>query len=285
MDEKKQKIKIHILHCGSISVSPKVPYGNDLTIKNAVGGVFTRAEKRIEMPVSAYLIEHPKGLVLVDTGWNREISPNGEYDAKAAKEYLPSYLAAFYRPRVEKGKTVAEQLAAMGIKPEDLHTVLLTHLDPDHVSGVYSVRNAQRLLMPQEEYWWVGRSVYRMRQPWKPWFGLNYELFWYRGTHQGPLWWSYDMFGDGTIELVCLPGHDDGMCAVKIKNGKKFIILASDAAYTERSWREGIIPGFGFNKKSIKKSLDWLKEQSEDPNCLGIIANHDPDVKPQVIEL
>lgn len=285
MEEKKQKIKIHILHCGSISVSEKIPYGNGLTLANSLGSVLTRTKKRVELPVSAYLIEHPKGLVLVDTGWNREISPNGEYDAKAAKEYLPGYLAEFYRPKVELGKTAAEQLAAMGIKPEDLHTVLLTHLDPDHVSGIYSLKNAQHLIMPQEVYWWVSRWIYKLRQPWKPWFGLDYELFWYKGTGHGPLWWSRDLFDDGCIELVCLPGHDEGMCAVKVKNGKKFVILTSDAAYTERSWREGILPGFGFNQKAIQKSLDWIKKESEDPNCVAVIANHDPDVKPQVIEL
>ena len=285
MEEKKQKIKIHILHCGSISVSKKIPYGNGLTLANSLGSVFTKPKNRIELPVSAYLIEHPNGLVLVDTGWNREISPNGEYDAKAAKECLPGHLVSLYRPKVEKGKTAVEQLAAMGIKPEDLHTVLLTHLDPDHVSGVYSLKNAQHLIMPQEVYWWVSRWIYKLRQPWKPWFGLNYELFWYKGTGQGPLWWSRDLFDDGCIELVCLPGHDDGMCAVKVKNGKKFVILTSDAAYTERSWREGILPGFGFNQKAIQKSLDWIKKESEDPDCVAVIANHDPNVKPQVIEL
>ncbi|MBR4392723.1 MAG: hypothetical protein IKT07_01715, partial [Oscillospiraceae bacterium] len=61
-----------------------------------------------------YLIEHPKGLILVDTGWCRDISPDGMYDPKAAAAVLPRHLAAFFHPSVPKGMAVHEQLAAMG---------------------------------------------------------------------------------------------------------------------------------------------------------------------------
>ena len=135
MADEGSTIKIHVLHCGSMLVSKAVPYGGGVNLKNARRGVFDKLSKRIELPVSAYLIEHPKGKVLIDTGWSREISPDGVYDEHAVKSLMPGYLAAFYRPRVEKGKTVVEQLAAMGIAPGDIDVVVLTHLDADHVSG------------------------------------------------------------------------------------------------------------------------------------------------------
>ena len=72
---------------------------------------------------------------------------------------------------------------------------------------------------------------------------------------------------------------------MKIKNGKKFVVLTSDAAFTERSWREKILPGYGFNEKAMLKSFDWIEEQANDPDCVAVIANHDPDVYPQIIEL
>lgn len=281
----KQKIKIHVLHCGHMLVSEKVPRGNGVSMSNAMHGVFDKKERRVELPVSAYLIEHPQGFVLVDTGWGREISPDGVYDAKAVRSQLPAYLAAFYHPWVGRGETALEQLAAMGIRPEDLHTVLLTHLDPDHTSGLRSLRNAQRLLLPEEERWWCVRTVYKLRQPKELWMDLPVETFWFKGTMDGPLWWSYDLFGDETIKLVCLPGHTDGMVGLKIKNGDKFVILTSDAAFSEESWREGLLPGYGFNPKAMKKSLDWVANEAADPNCVAVIANHDPAVKPQVIEL
>ena len=160
-----------------------------------------------------------------------------------------------------------------------------THLDADHTSGLHSVKNAQRILLPEEEGWWTIRTVYRLRQPESMYRGVPIEHFWFKGTMDGPLWWSYDLFGDETIKFVCLPGHTDGQIGVKIKNGKKFVVLTSDAAFTERSWREKILPGYGFNEKAMLKSFDWIEEQANDPDCVAVIANHDPDVHPQVIEL
>lgn len=285
MDGEKSKIKIHILHCGNMLVSEKVLYGGGINLKNACAAVSEPAEKRVKLPVSAYLIEHPRGLVLVDTGWSREISPNGVYDDKAVKSQMPPYLAAFYHPWVEKGQTVLEQLSAMGIAPEDIDTVLLTHFDADHVSGLKSVKNARRVLLPEEEKWWSIRTVYKLRQPESMRQGVPMEYFWFKGTMDGPLWWSYDLFGDESVKLVCLPGHTDGHIGLRIANGKKFVVLTSDAAFTERSWRERRLPGFGFNEKAILKSYDWIREQAEDPQCVAVIANHDPDVKPGIIEL
>ena len=286
MADSKSPIKIHVLHCGSMLVSEAVPYGGGVNLKNARREVFDKLTQRVELPVSAYLIEHPtQGKILIDTGWSREISPNGVYDAAAVKKQMPSYLAAFYHPQVEKGKTVVEQLAAMGIAPEDLDTVILTHLDADHISGLRSVKNAKRILLPEEEGWWTIRTVYKLRQPESMWRGVPIKYFWFKGTMDGPLWWSYDLFGDETINLVCLPGHTDGQIGVKIKNGKKFVVLTSDAAFSERSWREKILPGFGFNEKAMLKSFDWIEQQAEDPDCVAVIANHDPSVQPQTIEL
>ena len=104
MTDERSPIRIHVLHCGSMLVSKAVPYGGGVNLKNARRGVFDKVADRVELPVSAYLIEHPKGKVLIDTGWSREISPEGVYDAAAVKRQLPGYLSAFYHPWVEKGK-------------------------------------------------------------------------------------------------------------------------------------------------------------------------------------
>ena len=193
MTDERSPIRIHVLHCGSMLVSKAVPYGGGVNLKNARRGVFDKVADRVELPVSAYLIEHPKGKVLIDTGWSREISPDGVYDSSAVKRQLPGYLAAFYHPWVEKGKTAAEQLAAMGIAPEELSAVVLTHLDADHTSGLRSVKNAQRILLPEEEGWWTIRTVYKLRQPDSMYRGVPIEHFWFKGTMDGPLWWSYDL--------------------------------------------------------------------------------------------
>ena len=68
-------MKIHILRCGEIRVSSTVPFGNAISAVSTARQLAEPDKKRETLPVFAYLIEHPKGLLLVDTGWCRDISP------------------------------------------------------------------------------------------------------------------------------------------------------------------------------------------------------------------
>lgn len=95
-----------------------------------------------------------------------------------------------------------------------------------------------------------------------------------------------DLIGDGSIELINIPGHSDGLFAVKIKNDKgQFVLLFSDGGYANKSWKEMITSGIATDKKLQKKSLEWIRQQSLYPNCLESLANHNPNIIPRVIEL
>ena len=125
-------LKLHILRCGTMRVSETIPFGDAVSLANTRRQLLTPDSKRVTLPNFCFLLEHPQGLYLIDTGWCREISPKGDYDARAVRSVLPAPLAALYHPQVEEGMTAREQLAAMGICPEDLAGVLITHLDADN---------------------------------------------------------------------------------------------------------------------------------------------------------
>ena len=59
------EIKIHILHTGYVVTSPYLPYGGDCGIIKA-SGFTTPTSKRIKMPVSVYIVEHPNGKIKLD---------------------------------------------------------------------------------------------------------------------------------------------------------------------------------------------------------------------------
>ena len=198
-------MKLHILRCGSMSVSPSVPFGNALSLSNTARQLFASADKRVELPVWAFLLEHPRGPILVDAGWCRDLSPKGIYDSKAVRSVLPAPLAAFYRPTLPLGCAVDEQLAALSLRPEDLEAVILTHLDPDHVAGLRHLRGARRVILPEDEYFWACRAVYKHRQPWSLWMDTPMERPYYRGSPLGPNHWAIDVFGDESLTLVNVP--------------------------------------------------------------------------------
>ena len=173
----------------------------------------------------------------------------------------------------------------MGIQPQDLDYVLLTHLDVDHVSGLRHVSGAKHIVLPEYEYYWSCRTVYKIRQPQDLWIQYPMERPFYRGSSLGPNHWVIDLFGDESIQLVNVPGHTEGQAAIVFRNSGRFVLLTADAAFSPRNWQEMIVPGFGFARGFQRKSLLWIAGMAADPNCAAVLCSHDPDVKPGVITI
>lgn len=281
------KIKVHVLHTGAVCVAPDLPFGGEHCSPIKASGIFKPRKDRLWLPVSAYLVEHEKGLILVDTGWNRDMSPNGEYDKKAQIASLGSpLLYEVNQGQVPLGQAVDEQLAGMGIQPSDLDYVLLTHLDCDHANGLKLVADAKHILASRDEIDSTKKSAEaRIRYQSKWWDGTKIQFFDWNGT-EGPFHKSYDLFGDGSVVCVNIPGHADGLFAVKLTGDDgHFVLLFSDGGYAAKSWQEMITSGIANNKEDQKKSLAWIREQSLDPMCVESMANHDPDIEPHVVEV
>ena len=77
------QIRIHVLHCGKIGVAPNLPASAQWRWPAKADARRLKSGARIWLPVSAYLVEHPKGLFLVDAGLPRTVSPTGIEDRAA----------------------------------------------------------------------------------------------------------------------------------------------------------------------------------------------------------
>ena len=281
-----EKIKIHVFHTGEVCVAPELPFGGDDCSVIKASGLFGKKENRIWLPVSAYLIEHPKGTFLVDTGWSRDMSPNGVFDKKAQIKSLNSRLLyKINQGKIGLGQCIDEQLLTMGIKASDLDAVLLTHLDCDHANGLKQVKDAKKFLVSADEVAFAQKLSNKVRYHNSWWDGVNLTAFEWN-DNQGPFKKSYDLLGDGSIELINIPGHADGLFAVKVKNDDgKFVLLFSDGGYATKSWQQMITSGIAADREKQRQSLAWIREQSLNPNCIESLANHDPEIQPHVIEL
>lgn len=279
-------IKIRVFHTGRVCVSPALPFGGGEKNPLKMSPIMTRKIDRLWLPVSSYLIEHPKGKVLFDCGWHREMSPNGELDKMAQISSLGSRLLyVVNQGLVEKGQTVDEQLMELGVRTSDLDYVLLSHLDCDHANGLGLVKDAKHILVSRDELTGAQKKnrKNRIRYQSKWWDGCNLECFdW--NDNEGPFGTAFDLFGDGSIKMIGIPGHSDGLCALKIKNDEnKYVLLFSDGGYATKSWKEMILPGVCTNKEAQKKSLEWILEQSMSDDCIESLANHDANVIPHSI--
>ena len=102
--------KIHILSLRRSVRSTGSAVMGDHSNAIKASGIFGKKEDRLWLPVSAYLIEHPKGRFLVDTGWAREMSPVGIFDKKAQIRSLSSrMLYEVNQGRIGLGQCIDEQ--------------------------------------------------------------------------------------------------------------------------------------------------------------------------------
>lgn len=278
------EIRIRVFHTGRVCVSPGLPFKDtknnpnplQLTLLSAYG-----RRQRIWLPVSAYLIQHPKGRILVDTGWHREISPKGEYSRMAQIRHLGLGHFLLNQGVLPMGEALVEQLEKINIYPKDIDYVLLTHMHSDHASGLRQLKDARHILVSEEE--WQDTKAHSERYVTSMWKGVNIETFAFKETGQGPVGRSYDLFGDGSVEMIQLPGHTSGLSAVKISRGGKFVLLFADGGYAEKSWKEMIPPGTALNEQQAYHSLQWIHDMSQKEECIESLANHDVDVIPHEI--
>lgn len=267
-------IKLYIFHTGSVMVDQAIPHHEKNPL--AVTGFLRGKKKKMLLPVSSYLIQHPKGNVLVDTGWDTSY-------AKAPPKQMLGMVNRISAPILQEDEGIDSKLKAIGLQAKELDFVLLSHMDFDHTSGLRLVKDAKKIMTAQEEWSDCNKLSVRYVDTWTE--ICNVETFAFQNTGIGPLGKSYDLFGDGSIQIIAAPGHSKGHSAVKISNNGKYVVLGNDAAYTQKSFQKRIIPGFTVDKHMAEKSLSWLCDCKKDANCIEVFVNHDPSVQEHIVTL
>jgi glyoxylase-like metal-dependent hydrolase (beta-lactamase superfamily II) len=176
------------------------------------------------LPVNIFLVEHPDGLCLFDTGQT----------ARAADpvRYFPRWYPFFRLSRFELSpeEEAAPQLRRLGFDPADVRWVVLSHLHTDHVGGLADFMQADVLVSRTE--WrraqgWPGRWRGYLPQYWQP--GMHVRPVDYDGGPVGPFPGSFDAAGDGCLLLVPVPGHTPGHMAMLVRGATGTFLCGGDA--------------------------------------------------------
>jgi N-acyl homoserine lactone hydrolase len=91
--------------------------------------------------------------------------------------------------------------------------------------------------------------------------------------------------GTEASRFVDLAGHSDGTTGVLIQNGGRFVMLTADACYNRQNWEQLRLQGITTDREKALRALEWVRMMSREPGCAGILATHDPEIKPHTIEL
>lgn len=120
-------------------------------------------------------------------------------------------------------------------------------------------------------------------QPEQLWNTEGVERVFFRGHLLGPMNKAIDVTGDGSIMMVNLPGHTDGLCGVNVRNGGRYALLVSDAAVSTGSWEKMEPPGFAADSALQFKTLSWISETASDSACMAVLCSHDRSLKAAAI--
>ncbi|HET7627095.1 MAG TPA: N-acyl homoserine lactonase family protein [Bacillales bacterium] len=269
-----KEVKIHVIRNGKVLIDRALAYKEQTIHPMPYTGWFRGKKKKMWVPVSSYLIEHPKGLVLVDTGWHTDIRDK-------QRRHLSYLVSTMFKGKLPEGEAIHEQLHKRGFSPSDLDYVVLSHMHTDHVSGLKHVKDAKQLIVSEKEWNAANKDFGYVKSMWE---GVKVDLFSMGKIPFGPFHKGLDLFQDESLYLVYTPGHSKGHVSVLVKVAGGWVLLAADAGYSPLSWNEQILPGVVTDENDMKKSLQWVKAFSERSDCVEVIANHDPEGKERIIQ-
>ena len=222
----------------------------------------------VTIPVNMWVIDHPKGLVVFDTGNNVAVS-----DGKC-KSHWAAGLCDLLKPNQKRDDVIDAQLRKLGYSPDQVKAVITSHAHLDHIGNIKLFPKAVHVIQKKELYqaWWPekfqGREggVFVMADFDGPARAFNYlEL-------DG----DYDLFGDGSVTVISTPGHTLGHQSVKVKlPSGKTIVMAQDAIWVKENL-EGYPAGINYSVKDYEASIQRLKVIRDLENA-DLYFGHDAD--------
>jgi N-acyl homoserine lactone hydrolase len=226
------------------------------------------------LPIFAWAIEHPEGVIVVDTGETARTSEPGYFP-----RWHPYYRAGV-RMDVQPEEEIGPQLRNIGISPADVRWVVLTHLHTDHAGGLHHFPNSE-ILVAKAEYE-SARGVLGMLRGylphrWPAWFAPRVVEFGPDPVGAFPR--SHGLTRAGDIHLVPTTGHSAGHLSVIVEEGDRAVFLAGDTTYTEAALVDGGVDGvssMGGGVDAAARSIGRVKEYARQVP-LVYLPSHDPE--------
>jgi glyoxylase-like metal-dependent hydrolase (beta-lactamase superfamily II) len=175
-------------------------------------------------------------------------------------------------------KPVEEGLMSIGIRPDAVEDVIVTHLHYDHCGNHDAFPHARYHLQATEAAYATGRLMCHpmLRRP----FDVNDVVAMVRKIFSGRV-----VFHDGTEQIAPgitvhkLGGHSKGLQCVRVKTQRGHVVLASDATHLYTHIREGRVFPVTYNVGDVLEGYATLQKLADSPE--HIVPGHDPAVLDQ----
>lgn len=217
--------------------------GGRLRMKRHVYEPDADRSETIELPVSSILLRHPQGNVLFDTGCH----PSVVTEAEARWGGVARAMTPIMGPQ----DNVVSQLACTGLGPDDIDVVICSHFHPDHCGCNAFFRRATMVVHAAEMA--AARAENAQAAGYLP-------VEWDQPNPVDLIDGQRDLFGDGRVTLIPLPGHTPGLTGALVSLDRDgAFLLASDAVSLRSSLDADVVPKNTWNADLYRNSLDEIR--------------------------
>lgn len=258
------KVNVHAVSTGMVSVKKGFRQSRLRGLPAQVASLLERTFTEW-MPIWVWVIEHPEGVFLIDTGENCRVNEKNYFTPSGA--FARWLNTTQFRFQVDRDQEIDRQLEGLGLRPAQVQKVILTHLHLDHIDGIGHFPDAEFVVS---------------RTEWEHPYGDLPKLYpdWFKPTLVD-LTADFDVFGHALfltksqdLILVPTPGHTHGHCSVILKTDQGQLFFAGDVVYLEQQVYSNQFAAANVSHKKSVETYEKIKAYGK-ANKLIFLPSHD----------